>query len=175
MKVLVTGASGFLGRAVVPAVAAAGHEVIALVRPTAAIDSLAWPNSIAILRGDLRQLGDWSTQLGDVEAVVHLAAASSGDLPTQFSGTVAATEKFLDHLPMRSLRRFVHVSSFSVYDYSAVGFRGVRESIGGGDRDGQPRGFHRPAQPLELADSGDGIVAADPNSANVAATQQPEP
>ena len=125
MKVLVTGASGFLGRAVVPAVAAAGHEVIALVRPTAAIDSLAWPNSIAILRGDLRQLGDWSTQLGDVEAVVHLAAASSGDLPTQFSGTVAATEKFLDHLPMRSLRRFVHVSSFSVYDYSAVGFRGT--------------------------------------------------
>ena len=125
MKVLVTGASGFLGRAVVPAVAASGHQVVALVRPKAKLDALAWPNSVRILRGDLRQLGDWSKQLGDIEAVVHLAAASSGDLPSQFSGTVAATERLLDHLPMRSLRRFVHVSSFSVYDYSAVGFRGT--------------------------------------------------
>ena len=125
MKVLVTGASGFLGRAVVPAVAAAGHEVIALVRPIAILDTLGWPNSVRIVRGDLRQLGDWSKQLGGVESVVHLAAASSGDLPTQFSGTVAATEKLLDRLPMGSLRRFVHISSFSVYDYSAVGFRGT--------------------------------------------------
>lgn len=125
MKVLVTGASGFLGRAVVKAAAASGHDVIALVRPTAKVENLNWPASVRVLRGDLRQLANWSNQLEDIEAVAHLAAAASGDLHTQFAGTVVATEKLLEHLPMRSLLRFVHVSSFSVYDYEAVGFHGT--------------------------------------------------
>lgn len=125
MKVLVTGASGFLGRSVVRAAAEAGHEVIALVRPTAKLEKLNWPQSVRVVRGDLRQVGDWSKQLGNVEAVAHLAAAPSGDLPTQFSGTVVATEKLLEYLPMSSLHRFVHVSSFSVYDYEALGFHGT--------------------------------------------------
>lgn len=124
MKILVTGASGFLGRAVVRAAANSGHRVIAMVRPTADVARLEWPENIEVIRCDLRQRGSWPDKV-DADVIVHLAAAPSGDLPTQFAGTVQATENLLDTLDLGALRRFVHISSFSVYDYSVRPRRGI--------------------------------------------------
>ncbi|QNN65318.1 NAD(P)-dependent oxidoreductase [Sphingomonas rhizophila] len=75
MKVLVTGAGGFLGQAVVRACTAAGHEVVAMIRPMGR-DPFAAP--VTVVRGDLRQVGPWRTQLDGVEAVIHCAAATGG-------------------------------------------------------------------------------------------------
>jgi len=116
MKVLVTGAGGFLGRAVVTAAARAGHQVVAMVRPVSAGRG-TYSAGVTEIAGDLRQRGAWTGALGDVDAVVHCAAAF-GDLPSQLAGTVLATENLLAALPA-SLRRIVHVSSLSVYDFDA--------------------------------------------------------
>ncbi|MFZ1488360.1 MAG: NAD(P)-dependent oxidoreductase [Ilumatobacteraceae bacterium] len=115
MSVLVTGASGFLGRAVVAAAARSGHKVVAMVRADATTDSL--PPGTEVLRGDLRQPALWRDQLGDVRVVVHLAASPTGDLAEQLEGTVVGTENLLNALDLGSVERFVHVSSFSVYDF----------------------------------------------------------
>lgn len=112
MKVFVTGAAGFLGRATAQAAAAAGHEVLALHRPAAPLGY----GGVRAVAGDLRQAGAWQAALAEAEAVIHCAAAASGDLATQLAGTVLATENLLAALPP-GLQRFVHVSSFSVYDY----------------------------------------------------------
>ncbi|WP_133365817.1 NAD-dependent epimerase/dehydratase family protein [Qipengyuania sediminis] len=116
MRVFVTGAAGFLGRATAEGAAAAGHEVLALYRPAAPLEL----GGVRAVAGDLRQPGDWQQALGEAEAVIHCAAAASGDLAAQLAGTVLATENLLAALPP-GLRRFVHVSSFSVYDYAAPG------------------------------------------------------
>lgn len=116
MRVFVTGAGGFLGRAVVAAAKAAGHDVVALVRPASAGRG-GFPDGVTEVAGDLRQRGDWVAALTDVDAVVHCAAAF-GDLASQLAGTVLATEHLLDALPA-SVRRIVHVSSLSVYDFDA--------------------------------------------------------
>ncbi|HMI41225.1 MAG TPA: NAD(P)-dependent oxidoreductase [Sphingomicrobium sp.] len=115
---LITGSSGFLGRSVVAKCAEAGHKILAVVRPNAP-DRDDWPDGLEFVVGDLRQRKDWYHALEGVEAVIHLAAATSGDLPQQFAGTVIATENLLQTLPS-TVRRFVHVSSFSVYDFGSM-------------------------------------------------------
>lgn len=120
MTVFVTGAAGFLGRATAQAAAEAGHAVLALHRPGSPLGY----EGVEPIAGDLRQPGPWRDALAGVDAVIHCAAAASGDLPTQLGGTVLATETLLAALPP-TVRRFVHVSSFSVYDYAAPGWRGA--------------------------------------------------
>jgi nucleoside-diphosphate-sugar epimerase len=78
-----------------------------------------------VVRGDLRERGSWIAAVATADAIVHLAAAASGDLGTQFQGTVIATEHLLDAIDSATLRRFVHVSSFSVYDYDVPRRNGV--------------------------------------------------
>lgn len=59
MRIAVTGATGFLGRAVVPALRARSHEVRTLDRG---------------LTGDIAAVADWSVHIAGMDAVVHLAA-----------------------------------------------------------------------------------------------------
>ncbi|MBK5332135.1 MAG: NAD-dependent epimerase/dehydratase family protein [Ilumatobacteraceae bacterium] len=126
MRVVVTGANGFLGTAVVRRALAVGHDVVGLVRPMTTLTGPLWDDPrVTVVRGDLRERGGWRDGLAGADAVIHLAAAPSGDLGTQFQGTVVATENLLDAIDLSMLRRFVHVSSFSVYDFDAPAVRGV--------------------------------------------------
>ena len=72
MRVLVTGATGFLGREVTHQLTAAGHEVVALTRGTSTV-----PDGSHSVHGDLTDLASVRNalaQAGPVEAVCHLAA-----------------------------------------------------------------------------------------------------
>ena len=119
MKLFITGASGFLGRRVVGEALDRGHEVHAVVRPASDLSGLRWVDHsrVTLVRLDLRDRGALSNALSAMEAVVHLAAAKSGDLYAQLAGTVVATENLLDEMDAADVRHIVAVSSFAVYDY----------------------------------------------------------
>jgi UDP-glucose 4-epimerase len=120
LKVLVTGANGFLGRHVVDALLRRGHEVRALVRPAAALDDLGWPVAVEVHRADLRAAADLPSAFEGVDVLVHLAAAVRGGEDAQFAATVAGTERLLGAMSRSQTRRLVLASSFSVYDWSAI-------------------------------------------------------
>jgi UDP-glucose 4-epimerase len=69
-RVLVTGASGFIGRALVPALVTAGYDVRAAVRRSPA--PFALPVQVAT-HGDLSADVDWQSLLAGVDLIVHLA------------------------------------------------------------------------------------------------------
>jgi nucleoside-diphosphate-sugar epimerase len=118
MKVFVTGASGYVGEAVVGGLLSAGHEVVGLVRSGRAATSLAAARpGVTTLIGDLRRKEHWTEVVAGCDAVVHLAAQKQGNLHEQLAGTVATTERLLDALGDGWSGRFVHASSFAVYDY----------------------------------------------------------
>jgi nucleoside-diphosphate-sugar epimerase len=79
--VLVTGASGFIGKFVVPALAKQGWQVRAAARDPNSI--LAKPGVEIVAMPDLKDAVDWAPLLDGVSHVVHLAgiAHSPGMLP----------------------------------------------------------------------------------------------
>ena len=121
MKALVTGANGFLGQRVVAALLAQGHSVRALVRPATNAETIGWPASVEVVRGDLRSMPDLAEAFRDVDVLVHLAASVTGGEDAMFASTVTGTERLLGAMATSSCHRVLLVSSFSVYDWSAIG------------------------------------------------------
>jgi len=120
MRVLITGATGFVGSYTVAAALEAGHEVTALVRPAskapfAALDSHP---RLTLARADLRDGRSLQGLFDEIDVVIHLAAAKSGDFATQFAGTVLSTENLLAAMTDSAVTRLVAISTFSVYDYT---------------------------------------------------------
>lgn len=112
MRILVTGAGGFIGRWVVEEALRRGHEVTAVVRPGAAPVEGA-----RLVAADLRRpppsLGG---EIAGADAVIHLAASTRGGWRPALDHMVVGTENLLDAARQQDWNgRLVHVSSFAVY------------------------------------------------------------
>lgn len=113
MKVLVTGATGFVGSAVTPALLAAGHSVRCLLRPTSNANRIAkysWEPCI----GDVRDADSVRRAVAGCEAVVHLACLSSWaeiDSPLMDAVGAHGTRNVLEAAVAQGCVRVVYVSS----------------------------------------------------------------
>ena len=120
MKVLITGANGFLGRPVVSEVLRRGHSVRALIRPATKVERLNWPDEVEVFRADLRASRNLPEAFEGVDCLIHLAAGVKGTEDAQFAASVVGTERLLEAMAKSETKRLVLASSFSVYDWSAI-------------------------------------------------------
>lgn len=118
MRVAVTGANGFVGRAVVAALRARGHGVVALTRAPDA--SLIAPGVTGIATGPIEAITDWRRFLDGADAVVHLAArahvpdAAFADAAQVRAINTTATLRLAEDAARRGIRRFLYLSSIKV-------------------------------------------------------------
>jgi nucleoside-diphosphate-sugar epimerase len=112
--VLVTGAGGFIGRALCDAFRARGLEVVG-------VDLVG--DGKDVVAGSVENPAPWEHLLDRVQLVVHTAALVTNAMPDDemWRGNVLATRNLVAACVRRKVQRFVHVSSIVVYGNSAVG------------------------------------------------------
>jgi nucleoside-diphosphate-sugar epimerase len=123
--ILVTGASGFIGSRVVKNLLSLGFRNIrCFVRPSsneARVEALASLDRngtrIDVIRGNLLSPQDCVNATSGARVIFHLAAGrGEKSYPDAFANSVVTTRNLLEaSVSGRSLKRFVNVSSFSVY------------------------------------------------------------
>lgn len=118
--VLVTGAAGFLGTALVPHLLRTGrYRITALDRRPAA--PAANPPEMRAVQGDIRDARLVGEVLEGVDAVVHCAAALPSHSTAEIrSVDVEGTGTLLEAARRRGTPRFVHLSSTAVYGLPEV-------------------------------------------------------
>jgi len=126
VKVLITGASGFLGGHLTEVFLEAGHSVRALVRRTSRTDKLERPG-VDIVVGDLKDEEALRTAVDGVQVVVHAASTMAG-IPEEYrEATIGGTRSLLGAAQEAGVRRFVHISSIGVHRLGSTSGRVITE------------------------------------------------
>jgi len=114
MRIYITGASGFLGKALVPLLLDQQHDVTMLLLPGEPPPS--W-DGVNIVRGDITDPASLSGTLRGHDALIHLAGivGYGQRWDTCIRVNVLGTKNLVRAAISSGVRRFIHLSSVSVY------------------------------------------------------------
>lgn len=123
MKVLVTGAAGYVGCVLIPKLIDAGHTVVAYDIMYYGDEGLKPHPSLVVVKADLRDVRAFGAAVKGCEAVIHLACISndpSFELDESLSRTINydCFEPMVIAAKQAGVKRFIYVSSSSVYGVS---------------------------------------------------------
>ncbi len=117
MKVLLTGASGFLGSHTAECLVQHGYQVRCLVRPSASLNFIKeFTSALELIEGSLENTSSLQQAVAGVDAIIHCAGLIKARTSTDFfntnaSGTLSLLEAARKTTPC--LRRFILVSSLA--------------------------------------------------------------
>jgi len=111
--ILVTGATGFIGRHLLDALLRSGNRVRILTRER---NKRLQLSNVEVLEGDVRDEKVVDAAMKGIRVVYHLAAAMKGGRTEHFDSTVRGTKNILDSMAKHQVDRLVYLSSLCVYD-----------------------------------------------------------
>ncbi len=133
MHIFITGASGFIGRHLVPVLLSQGHSVTALVRRSGSA-----PEGVREVRGDFVTGEGVEEGLKGVDAAVHTAGVLFGKTPKAYTANVSGAAMLGQAMERAGVRKLVFVSSLAASGSSVDGVKLVGdgrklESLGVGE------------------------------------------
>ena len=132
MRVLLTGATGYLGSHVLRVLMERGHQVTVLVRSPDRLPTLETPPTHLVV-GDLRDGEAVHASLKDVDSLVHCAAAAAEWLPRKcdfLETNVTATEALLRAGKDAGLSKMVFTSTIMALGPTGPGEEGTESAPG---------------------------------------------
>jgi nucleoside-diphosphate-sugar epimerase len=121
LKVLVTGATGFVGSHVAERLAHGGHELRLLLRRTSSLEYLEGLDYERV-EGELRDVESLKRAVDGVDAVMHLAGATSTSTVMEYEAINArGTADLVNIAREAGIERFVYASSLSAQGPSPDG------------------------------------------------------
>ena len=78
MRILVTGATGYIGGRLVPRLLEAGHDVRVLVRTPAKLRDVPWADRVEVITGDLQNADDVVTAVDGIDLIYYLVHGMGG-------------------------------------------------------------------------------------------------
>jgi nucleoside-diphosphate-sugar epimerase len=152
MRVFVTGASGWIGSALVPELISAGHEVTGLARSDASAAALT-EAGVRVHRGDLDDLDGLRGAAGASDGVIHLAFHVGMVRAGDFQGAVDADRRAVEALgeALTGSDRPLVIASATVV--LAPGRVGTEQDAPGLDpaAAGGPRALHAASEEVALS------------------------
>ena len=114
VPIVVTGASGSLGSAVVKRLLAEGKKLRVFVRR---IPERPLPG-VEYCFGNLGDPVAVDRAIKGAETVIHVGASMKGGWPEHLGGTVVGTQNVIDACKKHGIKQLVHISSMSVVDWA---------------------------------------------------------
>ena len=118
MRIVITGAAGFIGGVVTRQLRARGDEVVAIVRDPARATGLA-ELGVELVKGDLGQVDVIKGQLAGADALIHIAGTyrigiAPSERPAMLDANVGVTTRVLDAAAQAGTPRIVYTSTVLV-------------------------------------------------------------
>lgn len=114
MKIIVTGASGFVGRDLLKKLSRNGYEIVAVTRQLNESQSVKIPH-VTWVQKNLVEKNDYGF-MAHADAVIHLAGEKH-DEKRMYEVNVEGTRNLLENAARAGIPKFIHLSSAGVYGY----------------------------------------------------------